>query len=100
MQQGEFCDVRETLSTGVPAKKAGGSSGGGSSDGDSDGSHGRGHGEGNRSMDGIVLHILADISQSIGLTIAGALLWCEFPISASDLLSFSRNSFLNPRFGV
>ena len=50
------------------------SCGSSSSSSDGGGSHGS-HGHGNRSLDGIVLHILADISQSLGLTIAGALLW-------------------------
>ena len=46
-----------------------------SSSSDGGGSHGS-HDHGNRSLDGIVLHIMADISQSFGLTVAGALLWC------------------------
>jgi hypothetical protein len=56
--------------------KGGGGSTGGSSDGSSEtGSNGHGHGDGNRSLEGIVLHILADVAQSLGLTIVGAVLW-------------------------
>ena len=64
------------MCTGVNLKSEGGRSSGGSSDSSHGGdNHSHGHGHGNRSLDGIILHILADVSQSLGLTIAGAILW-------------------------
>lgn len=86
------------MSTGVNLKSEGGGSSGGSNGSSHGGdSHGHGHGHGNRSLDGIILHILADISQSLGLTIAGAILWCAFSPTAFFLSAFY---FGAPSFSV
>lgn len=63
--------------------------GGGGDDSESGGkcyhSHGHGHdhdhGDKNRSLQGIEMHIIADVLQQIGLTIAGGILWYVFTCS-------------------
>ena len=67
------------MAAGGQLKKGGDSSPGSpaSSDSDSEGGSEVEAEHGNRSLNGIILHIMADIAQSFGLTIAGAILWCD-----------------------
>ena len=70
---------------------------GGGGDGDTEGSEAQEAGDKkNKSLEGIELHIVADVMQQIGLTIAGSILWCvvdAFPLFACSVGCFRLRSY-------
>ena len=54
----------------------------------------------NRSLDGIVLHIMADIMQSFGLTVAGAILWCVSTLPTNTTFRVLSGAFFPQHFSL